>query len=158
MPRLMKIPRNQPTAAPMPVIIGNPNNNPNLTTGDQSQSQTQTQADTSQQLQLQQSGAAGDPVGTGMTVPDSPRTFAARQRELARDLIIKEQQIEYLIARLPGIDSSEAEQEARIRELERELRGVEAERDTKARELRHLLRKLEGVMGAVQSGIFGHRD
>ncbi|KAL4941257.1 mediator complex, subunit Med21 [Aspergillus oleicola] len=87
--------------------------------------------------------------------PDSPRTFAARQRELARDLVIKEQQIEYLISVLPGIGSSEAEQEKRIRELEGELRGVEEERERRVRELRVLRKRVEGVLGGVQNGIYG---
>ncbi|KAF3025340.1 RNA polymerase II mediator complex subunit [Penicillium rubens] len=87
--------------------------------------------------------------------PDSPRTFASRQRELARDLIIKEQQIEYLISVLPGIGASEAEQEARIRELETELRGVEKERAAKVRELKKLRTRLEDVLGAVAVGIHG---
>ncbi|KAL4951779.1 mediator complex, subunit Med21 [Aspergillus filifer] len=87
--------------------------------------------------------------------PDSPRTFAARQRELARDLVIKEQQIEYLISVLPGIGSSEAEQEKRIRELEVELRGVEEERERKVRELRVLRKRVEGVLGGVSNGIYG---
>ncbi|KAJ5479198.1 hypothetical protein N7530_004707 [Penicillium desertorum] len=87
--------------------------------------------------------------------PDSPRTFASRQRELARDLIIKEQQIEYLISVLPGIGASEAEQEARIRELEAELRGVEKERAAKVRELKKLRTRLEDVLGAVAVGIHG---
>ncbi|KAL4933367.1 med21 domain-containing protein [Aspergillus undulatus] len=89
--------------------------------------------------------------------PDSPRTFAARQRELARDLVIKEQQIEYLISVLPGIGSSEAEQERRIRELEGELRGVEREREKRIRELRVLRRRVEGVFGGVENGIYGGR-
>ncbi|KAJ5349133.1 uncharacterized protein MYU51_011987 [Penicillium brevicompactum] len=87
--------------------------------------------------------------------PDSPRTFASRQRELARDLIIKEQQIEYLISVLPGISTSEAEQESRIRELETELRGVETERAEKVRELKKLRARLENVLGAVSMGIHG---
>ncbi|KAJ5627127.1 Mediator complex subunit Med21 [Penicillium herquei] len=90
--------------------------------------------------------------------PDSPRTFASRQRELARDLIIKEQQIEYLISVLPGIGASEAEQEARIRELEKQLRDVEKEREDKVQELRALRRRLEGVLGAVSVGIHGDRE
>ncbi|KAF9890715.1 RNA polymerase II mediator complex subunit [Aspergillus nanangensis] len=105
------------------------------------------------------------PGGTAITAsdpnlppaPDSPRTFAARQRELARDLVIKEQQIEYLISVLPGIDSSEAEQERRIRELERELRTVEVEREQRVGELRRLRKQLEGVLGAVDRGIYGER-
>jgi Subunit 21 of Mediator complex. len=87
--------------------------------------------------------------------PDSPSTFASRQRELARDLIIKEQQIEYLISVLPGIGASEAEQETRIRELETELRGVEKERAAKVRELKKLRTRLEDVLGAVTVGIHG---
>ncbi|CAI7603662.1 unnamed protein product [Penicillium pancosmium] len=87
--------------------------------------------------------------------PDSPRTFASRQRELARDLIIKEQQIEYLISVLPGIGTSEAEQEAKIRELEVQLRDVEEKREAKALELKKLRGKLENVLGAVSVGIHG---
>lgn len=87
-------------------------------------------------------------------VPDSPQLFLYRQKELARDLIIKEQQIEYLIGRLPGIGSSEAEQEARIRELESELRQVELAREKKARELKKLGKRLELVLGTVERGIY----
>jgi mediator of RNA polymerase II transcription subunit 21 len=87
--------------------------------------------------------------------PDSPRTFASRQRELARDLIIKEQQIEYLISVLPGIGTSEAEQEAKIRELEVQLRDVEEKREAKALELKKLRGRLENVLGAVSVGIHG---
>ncbi|KAJ5190585.1 Mediator complex subunit Med21 [Penicillium cinerascens] len=90
--------------------------------------------------------------------PDSPRTFAARQRELARDLIIKEQQIEYLISVLPGIGASEAEQESRIRELETQLRDVEKERMAKTKELRRLRGRLESVLGAVSVGIYGDKE
>jgi mediator of RNA polymerase II transcription subunit 21 len=165
MPRLAQIPRNQPSAAPVPVITGNvdPSTNnpvtPGPTAGDQSQSQSQSQHQQTQQGQSQQPDA-NDSIGTGTgvaAVPDSPRTFAARQRELARDLIIKEQQIEYLITRLPGIDSSEAEQETRIKELEKELRGVEGEREHKAKELRTLVNRLEDVMGAVRGGVLARR-
>ncbi|KAJ5387524.1 Mediator complex subunit Med21 [Penicillium cosmopolitanum] len=87
--------------------------------------------------------------------PDSPHIFASRQRELARDLIIKEQQIEYLISVLPGIGTSEAEQEAKIRELEVQLRDVEEKREAKALELKKLRGKLENVLGAVSVGIHG---
>lgn len=88
--------------------------------------------------------------------PDSPRTFASRQRELARDLIIKEQQIEYLISVLPGIGASETEQETRIQELEKELRAVEQERAAKIRDLKKLRARLESVLGAVAVGYHGN--
>lgn len=111
----------------------------------------------------QQPGAAPGAPGTAVEggdpnlppAPDSPSTFASRQRELARDLIIKEQQIEYLISVLPGIGASEAEQETRIRELETELRDVEKERAAKVRELKKLRTRLEDVLGAVAVGIHG---
>lgn len=84
--------------------------------------------------------------------------FASRQRELARDLVIKEQQIEYLISVLPGIDSSEEQQERRIKELEKELRGAEEEREERMRELGRLRKRLEGMLGAVDRGIYGDRS
>ncbi|KAE8371394.1 mediator complex, subunit Med21 [Aspergillus bertholletiae] len=101
-------------------------------------------------------GVAADP--NLPPAPDSPRTFASRQRELARDLVIKEQQIEYLISVLPGIDSSEAEQEKRIRELEKELRNAEEDREQRVRELRKLRKKLENVLGAIEVGSYGDRS
>jgi len=165
-PLLAKIPKNQ-HVPPVPASVA-----------DKVQQQQQ------QQQQEQQSKASPATQGTGTSqspppntnttqqqqqqaqqpdpnlppAPDSPRTFAYRQRELARDLIIKEQQIEYLISVLPGIGSSEAEQEARIRELEKELRAAEEERERKARELRKLGRKLERVLGAVERGVYGDRE
>lgn len=59
---------------------------------------------------------------------------------------------------LPGIGASEAEQEARIRELETQLRGVEEERVAKAHELRKLRGRLDSVLGAVSVGIYGDRE
>ncbi|KAI9044102.1 med21 domain-containing protein [Aspergillus affinis] len=104
----------------------------------------------------------GDAAGTeDPNLPpaaDAPRLFASRQRELARDLVIKEQQIEYLISVLPGIDSSEEQQERRIKELEKELRGMEEEREERMRELGRLRRRLEGVLGAVERGVYGDRS
>lgn len=59
---------------------------------------------------------------------------------------------------LPGIGTSEAEQEARIRELEVQLRDVEKERAAKAKELRKLRARLEGVLGTISVGIYGDRE
>lgn len=112
-----------------------------------------------QQQQQKQGSQTPAPVADPALppAPDSPRTFASRQRELARDLVIKEQQIEYLISVLPGIDSSEAQQGGRIRELEGELRGVEKRRDEKVGELRDARRRLEKVLGVVEWGVFRER-
>lgn len=70
--------------------------------------------------------------------PDDPDVFKAALRELSRDLVLKEQQIEYLISVLPGIGESEANQNDRIRGLEKELREADAQRN-KALEQREVM-------------------
>ncbi|PYH49240.1 med21 domain-containing protein [Aspergillus saccharolyticus JOP 1030-1] len=159
-PALAKIPKNS-SAPPVPA---------SAPLAAQQANQTQNQNETSTLQQQQQQGGSGVAGAGGSAegqqaaadpnappAPDSPRTFAARQRELARDLVIKEQQIEYLISVLPGIGSSEADQEARIRELEGELRRWEGEREERIRELKQLRGRLEGVLGAMEVGIYGDR-
>ncbi|KAJ5613200.1 hypothetical protein N7510_006394 [Penicillium lagena] len=152
-PALAKMPKNS-TSPPIPASIA-------ASTG---AAATAAHGQTSPPLVQQQNQQSGAGAGAGaeedpnlLPAPDSPRTFAARQRELARDLIIKEQQIEYLISVLPGIGASEAEQEAKIRELEGELREVERERIVRVRELKRLRGRLEGVLGAVAVGVYGER-
>lgn len=84
--------------------------------------------------------------------PDPPSAFAASQRELAQDLILKGAQIEYLASILPGLGKREEEQEERIRVLEGELRSVENQRREKRREMRALVSRLEDVvMGVAES-------
>ena len=60
--------------------------------------------------------------------------------------MLKEQQIEYLIQSLPGIGSSERDQERRIRELQEELRVVEAERREKEKVREELVESLGTVL------------
>ena len=84
----------------------------------------QTNGDAALASQPQQS----QPDRNGTPPPEEPQAFDAALHELARDLVVKEQQIEYLINSLPGLGSSEADQEKRMRELEVELRDAEAER------------------------------
>lgn len=165
MPPLAKIPRNQPSAAPIPAGAATKQNPEQQGQGSPSQGPAATAAETS----TLPPGAAAAAAAAGSLIPgqsdpnqppqpDSPQLFLYRQKELARDLIIKEQQIEYLIGRLPGIGASEAEQEARIRELESELREVEVAREKKARELKKLGKRLELVLGTVESGIYSKRE
>ncbi|OJJ76518.1 hypothetical protein ASPBRDRAFT_204124 [Aspergillus brasiliensis CBS 101740] len=154
-PLLAKIPKNAstppvPASAPQAAQSQSQASPPPPDTTNNPQAQGQN-ADQQQQQNPDGTGAA---EGLLAPAPDSPATFAARQRELARDLVIKEQQIEYLISVLPGIDSSEAEQERRIRELEGELRVVEGVREERRRELGALRRRLEGVLGVVERGIY----
>ncbi|KAH0368128.1 hypothetical protein KCU65_g4108, partial [Aureobasidium melanogenum] len=79
--------------------------------------------------------------------PDDPATFQAALRELARDLVLKEQQIEYLISVLPGIGESEANQSQRIQALEKELREADEERKVALAEREAMLDKL-GVLAS----------
>lgn len=83
--------------------------------------------------------------------PDSPTTFASNQVQLVRDLVVKEQQIEYLIKALPGIGTSEKEQEERVQSLERELRQMQEQRKEKRIEMRAIVRRLENVIMGVAS-------
>ncbi|TDZ27081.1 Mediator of RNA polymerase II transcription subunit 21, partial [Colletotrichum trifolii] len=67
-----------------------------------------------------------------------------------RDLIIKEQQIEVLISTLPGLDSSEADQERYIQELEEELKVAEAQRQDAIKEKDQILAKLDEVIRSIR--------
>lgn len=69
-------------------------------------------------------------------------------KEMAEDLVVKSQQIELLIANLPGVHSSEAEQVHRMKELEKELEDLEGERLQAVKEKELLLKKVEEkIMG-----------
>lgn len=76
--------------------------------------------------------------------------FKAGQKELAQDLILKEQQIEYLISVLPGLENSEKDQERMIGELEEELRVAEERRREAVREKEEVLARLEGVIRSIK--------
>ncbi|OHW96780.1 RNA polymerase II transcription mediator [Colletotrichum incanum] len=82
--------------------------------------------------------------------PLPPDEFKDGLAELARDLIIKEQQIEVLISTLPGLDSSEADQERYIQELEEELKVAEAQRQDAIKEKDQILAKLDEVIRSIR--------
>jgi mediator of RNA polymerase II transcription subunit 21 len=66
--------------------------------------------------------------------------------ELARDLMIKSTQIEFLITTLPGIGVSEDEQQARLRSLEEQLKEAEEERIKSVEEKERARERLEEVV------------
>jgi len=82
--------------------------------------------------------------------PDSPDTFRAAIHELSRDLVTKEQQIEFLIRNLPGRDRTVDEQEERIKELDLELRGLEEEIKSAEGARVEMLQKVESVVMGVR--------
>jgi len=82
--------------------------------------------------------------------PHPADVFKAGQKELAQDLILKEQQIEYLISVLPGLDNSEKDQEQTIRQLEKELKVAETKRKEALKEKEAILARLENVIRIVR--------
>jgi mediator of RNA polymerase II transcription subunit 21 len=82
--------------------------------------------------------------------PYSEDVFEAGQRELAQDLILREQQIELLVSTLPGLDHSQKYQEQRILGLEKELKAAEEERKLAVKEKEETLSKLEEVIRSIK--------
>ncbi|KAK4554074.1 RNA polymerase II mediator complex subunit [Recurvomyces mirabilis] len=82
--------------------------------------------------------------------PEQLDTFNASLHELARDLVLQEQQIEILINSLPGLGSSEASQQKKMRELEAELRTVEEVRRKAEEEKEVMVNKLGDILTRTQ--------
>ncbi|ODA76321.1 hypothetical protein RJ55_08166 [Drechmeria coniospora] len=76
--------------------------------------------------------------------------FRPGLRELSRDLVVKEQQIEYLISSLPGLDNSEKDQERCIKDLEEELKAAEVQRLEALKERDRILAELDSVIRSVR--------
>ncbi|KAF1996622.1 hypothetical protein P154DRAFT_623087 [Amniculicola lignicola CBS 123094] len=110
----------------------------------QTQSQSQTQSQTQTQAPTQTTSQTLTLAHT--QTQTTPPAFPPSIKELSYDLIMKEQQIEHLIARLPGIGTSEQEQGVRMRVLEQELDRIEGER-------RDAVREKEGLVGRVEEGL-----
>lgn len=124
-------------AAPETQTQGSSNPTQTTTSFDPSQPQTQTQTQTQPQTQTRL-------LSTRPPRHDPAAAFTADLHELARDLIVKEQQIEMLIERLPGIGTSERAQRARMAVLERQLREIEEERARAVAEKERLLERVAG--------------
>jgi mediator of RNA polymerase II transcription subunit 21 len=76
--------------------------------------------------------------------------FQDGQKELAQDLILKEQQIEYLISILPGLENNEKDQEQTIQQMEEELKIAEEERKEAVKEKEAVLARLDTVLRSVK--------
>jgi mediator of RNA polymerase II transcription subunit 21 len=81
--------------------------------------------------------------------PPSQEQFQQDVHTMSRDLVLKEQQIEMLVASLPGLDTSEKEQVERMKELEKELEDLEEERLRAVKEKDGLVRMVEERIGSV---------
>ncbi|EMC96605.1 hypothetical protein BAUCODRAFT_148187 [Baudoinia panamericana UAMH 10762] len=86
----------------------------------------------------------------GSPPPEERDTFNAALHELARDLVLQEQQIELLINSLPGLGNSEASQMRRMRELEAALREMGSERAIAEQEKERMVDALGQMLTQVQ--------
>ncbi|KAK1755759.1 putative mediator of rna polymerase [Echria macrotheca] len=103
-----------------------------------------------------------EPFGPSDKIPDlkpeqqkevdslPPEVFQAGMLELARDLILKEQQIELLISSLPGLENNEQDQLKMMRDLEEELKVAEAQRLEAIKEKEEVLAKLDQVLRMIR--------
>ncbi|KAF1968549.1 hypothetical protein BU23DRAFT_558434 [Bimuria novae-zelandiae CBS 107.79] len=85
----------------------------------------------------------------------SPEQYRKDIAELSRDMVVKERQIELLIANLPGLENSEEEQVQRMKELEKELEALEGERLKALEDKERLVKMVEEKIikaGKVGSG------
>jgi len=110
---------------------------PALTNGDSYQSQAQ----------AAQNDGDQPPQSTGTPPPEQAAVFNSALRELAQDLVLKEQQMEIIINSLPGLGNSETDQESLIRKYEAELREVEMERARAEEERERMVDVLGEVIG-----------
>lgn len=112
----------------------------------QAASQTQSQAHNPNASQTNANDGTQPPLPPPMPTQEE---YQKDIRELSKDLVLKEQQIEVLIASLPGLNSSETEQVERMKALERELESLEGERLKAVNEKESLLRKVEEKIGSI---------
>jgi mediator of RNA polymerase II transcription subunit 21 len=76
--------------------------------------------------------------------------FKAAQKELAQDMILKEQQIEFLVSVLPGLENSEKDQERLIRRLEEEIQAQDEIHTAALKEKEATLVRLESVIRGIK--------
>lgn len=137
-----------PTIAPDPVP-GQPYTNPptEVSTGPNGERITRITA-------IEPGPEDTDPQRTPFPLrPDSPEVFEDAKRELAEDLILKAQQIQYLIERLPGLGKGEEEQKEDIRRLVDECEEMEKVRRVKRKEMRLLVERLDAVVGGMAKSV-----
>jgi mediator of RNA polymerase II transcription subunit 21 len=89
-------------------------------------------------------------INAALVDPYPADVFQAGQKELAQDLIVKEQQVEALISMLPGLENNEKDQEGTIRQLEEELKEAEARRKDAVKKKEAVLARLESVITRVK--------
>lgn len=70
--------------------------------------------------------------------------------ELSRHPTAKEQQIEYLISMIPGLQNSEEDQERLIKELDDHLKAAESQRQEALKERDQILSELDTVIRSIR--------
>lgn len=78
-------------------------------------------------------------VTDNTVTPVTQQELESNMKELAKDVVLKTQQVENLIDSLPGLQSSEADQIEKLKKLEQELQDAEKERQQVLTEKENLL-------------------
>lgn len=98
------------------------------------------------------------PVANGLATNSAPNAhieaatqeYQATLRELAQDLVVKEQQIEMLVKELPGQNQSQNDQERRMRELDQEAKVLEPQVREANMSRETLIRRVEETMMKIK--------
>lgn len=138
------------TKAPYGVIPGQPSQAPAPVAAPAPPSKALTNGDAKFAIQAEGAGAEPTTERSGSPPPIEPEAFKSALHEIARALVLREQQIEILINSLPGLGNSEADQERRIGELQAELREAEAQRATAEIEREEMIDALGDAIGTVR--------
>jgi len=80
---------------------------------------------------------------------DTPEEFEAALKELARDLVGKQKQIEEIVKTIPGQDRTREEQEQCMQELNAELEAMDVELVKAAEDKQQLLERVESAIWKV---------
>ncbi|CAN6595778.1 mediator of RNA polymerase II transcription subunit 21 [Trichomonascus vanleenenianus] len=89
----------------------------------------------------------GEPKATDTNVESKdPEEFKRSLKELAKDVILKTQQVEHLVDSLPGVDSTEQDQLKKLQELEQGLRELEKEHQDALKEKERLLDRCDELI------------
>lgn len=105
--------------------------------------QAKTSTENTQQSSTNPSQPTQSTAEPTLPKPVSPDQFQEDIKEFARDMVIKQQQIEALVANLPGLNVSEEQQVERMQQLETQLELLEAERVQAVKDKQVLLTKVE---------------
>ena len=137
----------QPYLPPDGVLPGLNNSQPTPTGAAQDSQQQLNATEPSQSTAV--NGVSAAPA-TNPDLEAANRDYQITLRELAQDLVVKEQQIEMLVKDMPGLNRSQNDQEARMKNLEAEAQTLEAQAKDVDQERELLIKRVEETMMRIR--------